>query len=55
MPNKTDNSKPFGLEFLEEIALVPEFAYGSNGCHTDFSTLKSGSDDIDSSSDSEPC
>lgn len=46
--------KPFGIEFLEELVISPE-VLGAQGCSTTWSTLKSDSDDIDGTSDGDPC
>lgn len=52
----TEKLKPFGAEFLEEIAVSHDYVFGSgnNGSHTNFSTLKTGLDDITDSSNNDP-
>jgi len=50
-----DAVKPFGIDYLEEIACAPEFG-GASTCHTVWSNSSSpGVDDIDGGSNRDPC
>ena len=47
--------KPFGMEFLEEIVAYPSVSGNDEGCKTTWSNLKASSDDIDGTSNDDPC